>query len=83
VNTLEGAGPSDCEMLHGAPDLDAVVTAIKSKRMTWTEHVIRLGENKNACRVLVAKPEGSRLLRRPRRTWEDNIEMDLKINRIG
>ena len=28
--------------------------------------------------VLVSKPEGKRLLGRPRRRWEDNIEMDLQ-----
>ena len=30
-----------------------------------------------AYRVLVGKPEGKRPLRRPRRRWVDNIEMDL------
>ena len=29
-------------------------------------------------RVLVRKPEGKRLLGRPRRRWEDNIKMDLQ-----
>ena len=29
-------------------------------------------------RVLVGKPEGKRSLGRPRRTWEDNIKMDLQ-----
>jgi hypothetical protein len=29
-------------------------------------------------RVLVEKPEGKRLLGRPRHKWEDNIKMDLK-----
>jgi hypothetical protein len=28
--------------------------------------------------ILVGNPEGKRLLGRPRRRWEDNIEMDLK-----
>jgi hypothetical protein len=28
--------------------------------------------------VFVGKPEGTRLLRRPRRRWEDNIRMDLQ-----
>ena len=26
----------------------------------------------------MGKPEGKRLLRRPRRRWEDNIKMDLQ-----
>jgi hypothetical protein len=29
-------------------------------------------------RVLIGKPEGKRLLGRPRRRWEDNIRMDLQ-----
>jgi hypothetical protein len=29
-------------------------------------------------RVLVGKPEGRRPLGRPRRRWEDNINMDLE-----
>jgi hypothetical protein len=31
-----------------------------------------------AYKILVGKPEGKRPLGRPRRRWEDNIEMDLK-----
>jgi hypothetical protein len=34
------------------------------------------GENRNAYRILVGKPEGKRPLGRPR--WEDNIKMDLR-----
>jgi hypothetical protein len=29
-------------------------------------------------RVLVGKPEGKRLLGRPRHRWEDNVRMDLQ-----
>jgi hypothetical protein len=34
-------------------------------------------EKRNAYRILVGKPEGKRLLGRPRSTWMDNIKMDL------
>jgi hypothetical protein len=37
-----------------------------------------MGEKRNACRILVRKPEGKRRLGRPRRRWEDNIKMDLR-----
>ena len=37
----------------------------------------RMGEGTGLHRVLVGKPEGKRPLGRPRRRWEDNIEMDL------
>jgi hypothetical protein len=36
-----------------------------------------MGERKDAYRVLVGKPVGRRLLRRPRRRWADNINVDL------
>jgi len=34
------------------------------------------GEGRGAYRVLVGRFEGRRQLGRPRRGWEDNIEMD-------
>jgi len=36
-----------------------------------------MGEERVVCRVLVGKPEGKRLLGRPRCRWVDNIRMDL------
>ncbi|KAJ4443441.1 hypothetical protein ANN_05110 [Periplaneta americana] len=42
------------------------------------EIVARMGESRNAYRVLVGRPEGKRPLGRPRRRWEDNIKMDLR-----
>jgi hypothetical protein len=35
------------------------------------------GTRRSAYRVLVGKPEGRRLLGRPRRRWQDNIKIDL------
>jgi hypothetical protein len=45
--------------------------------MRWAGHVARMGEKKNAYRLLVGKLEGKRPLGRPRRKWEHNIRMDL------
>jgi hypothetical protein len=45
--------------------------------MRWAGHVARIGEKRNAYRLLVGKPEGKRTLGRPRRRWADNIRMDL------
>jgi hypothetical protein len=36
-----------------------------------------MGEERNAYRLLVGKPEGKRPLGRPRGRWVDNIRMDL------
>jgi hypothetical protein len=37
----------------------------------------------NTYRILVRKPEGKMPLGRPRRRWVDNIEIDLKRDRMG
>jgi hypothetical protein len=50
--------------------------------------VARIGEYRNAYRILVRRPAGKRPQGRPRRRW-DNIKMDLKemgwevVNWIG
>jgi hypothetical protein len=36
-----------------------------------------MGEKRNACRLLVGKPERKRPLRRPRCRWVNNIKMNL------
>jgi len=43
-----------------------IVRVIKSRRMRWTGHVARMGEERWVYRVLVGKPEGRRPLGRPR-----------------
>jgi hypothetical protein len=50
---------------------------LKLRRMRWAWHVARMGEKRNAYRLLVGKPEGKRPLGRARRRWVDNIEMHL------
>jgi hypothetical protein len=47
---------------------------IKSMRMRGAGHVARMGEKRNAYRMLVGQPEGKRPLRR----WVNNIKMDLR-----
>jgi len=42
-----------------------------------------MGEGRGVHRILVGKPEGKRPLGRPRRRWEDNIEMGLQEVRGG
>jgi hypothetical protein len=51
---------------------------IKSRRMRWAGHVARMGEKRNAYRILVEKPEGKRPRGRPRRRWVNNMIMDLR-----
>jgi hypothetical protein len=60
--------------LYSSP---SIIRIIKSRRMRWVGHVVRMGERINAYRLLVGKPERKRKLGRPRRRWVDNIKMDL------
>jgi hypothetical protein len=56
----------------------SIIRMIKSRRMRWAGHVARMGENRNAYRMMVGNPEGKRPLRRPRHRWVDNIKIDLR-----
>jgi hypothetical protein len=45
-----------------------------------------MGKGRGVYRVLIGRPEGKRLLGRPRRRWEDNIKVNLReigINRAN
>jgi hypothetical protein len=64
------------EELHDLYSSPSIIRIIKARRMRWAGHVQRLGEKRNAYRLLVGKPEGRRPLGRPRRRWLD-IRMDL------
>ncbi|KAJ4427647.1 hypothetical protein ANN_25295 [Periplaneta americana] len=64
--------------LHALYTSRDIISNIKSRRLRWARHVARMGESRNAYRVLVGRPEGKRPLGRPRRRWEDNIKMDLR-----
>ncbi|KAJ4436792.1 hypothetical protein ANN_16924 [Periplaneta americana] len=65
---------TELHALYSSPD---IIRNLKSRRLRWAGHVARMGESRNAYRVLVGRPEGKRPLGRPRRRWEDNIKMDL------
>jgi hypothetical protein len=60
-------------ILYSSPN---VIRQIKSRRLRWAVHVACIGEERNLYRLLVGKPEGKRLLERPRCRWEDGIRMD-------
>jgi hypothetical protein len=50
------------EELRNLYSLPNIIRMIKSKRMRWAGHVARMGETRNAYRLLVGKPEGKRPL---------------------
>jgi hypothetical protein len=66
------------EELHNLYSSPSIIRTIKSKKVIWAWHVTRMGEKRNAYRILVGNPEGKRPLGRPRRQWVDNIKMHLR-----
>jgi hypothetical protein len=56
--------------LYSSP---SIIRIIKSRRMRLVGHVARMGEKRNAYRLLVGKLEGERPLGRPRRRWVHNM----------
>jgi hypothetical protein len=64
--------------LHGGTEEAMKSLSQNSRRMRWEWHVARMGENMNAYRILVGKPEGKRPLGISRRMWVDNIKIDLR-----
>ena len=64
----------------GALNLNStnILRVVKSRTMSWSGHVARMGEGRGVNRVLVGKTEGKRPLGRPRRRWKYNNKMDLQ-----
>ncbi|KAJ4450195.1 hypothetical protein ANN_01602 [Periplaneta americana] len=64
----------DLHAFYSSPD---IIRNIKSRRLRWAGHVARMGESRNAYRMLVMRPERKIPLGGPRRRREDNTKMDL------
>jgi hypothetical protein len=56
-----------------------IVRFVKSKRMAWLGHVMRMEEKRIPKRVLEWKPMGRRNRVRPRKRWIEDIEKDIQI----
>jgi hypothetical protein len=63
--------------MYSSPNI--IRRIIKSGRMRWA--VARMGEKRNAYRILVGNPEGKSPLGRPRCRWVDSIKID--VRKIG
>jgi hypothetical protein len=66
------------EELHNSYSSPNIIRMIKSRWMRWAGLVAQMRDKRNAYRILVGKPEGKRLLGRPRRKWVDNIKRILE-----
>jgi len=58
-----------------------VVRFIKSRRITWLGHVMKMDEKRTPKGVLEWKPNGRRTRGRPRKRWIEDVEED--IQRMG
>ena len=56
-----------------------IVRFIKSRRIAWLGHVMRMDDNRTRKRILEGKPTGTRTRGRPRKRWIADIEEDLQI----
>ncbi|PNF34899.1 hypothetical protein B7P43_G01408, partial [Cryptotermes secundus] len=61
------------EEIHNLYSSPSIIRTIKSRRMG-----ARMGETRNAYRILVGKPKGKRPQGRRRRRWVDNIKINLR-----
>jgi hypothetical protein len=73
----------ECRKLHNEERNDLysstnIIRVIKSRRMGWDGHVGRMEKKRGIYRALVGKPNGKRLLGRPRSRWKDNMKLDLQ-----
>jgi len=55
-----------------------IIKVIRSRRIWWVGCVTRMGERRNAYKILVGQPEELRPCGRPRLRWVDNIGMNLR-----
>jgi hypothetical protein len=54
-------------LLHNLYSSPSIIRMSKSRRMRWAGHVARMGEKRNAYRILVGNPEGKRPVGKSRR----------------
>jgi hypothetical protein len=60
-----------------------IVRFIKSRRMAWLDHVMRMDEKRKPKRILEWKPIGRRLRGRSRKRWIEDIEVNIQIMGIS
>jgi hypothetical protein len=58
-----------------------IIRVMKSRRMRWAKHIARMGDIRNAYKILVGKPQGKRPGGRSTRRWE--IMLGLMLRKEG
>jgi hypothetical protein len=65
----------EVQNMYKSPD---IVTEIKVRRLEWLWHVVRMEDIRLPKMIFNAKPEGRRVVARPRLRWLDDVEADIK-----
>jgi hypothetical protein len=69
------------ELMELYAELD-IVTEVKKMRLRWLGHMERMSDDRSTNKLYSNKPEGLRLVGRPRKRWLDEVEQDLKQMRV-
>jgi hypothetical protein len=65
--------------MYGQPE---IIGDIKSKRLGWLGHVVRMEEDRMVNRIFEGHPGGRRKTGRPRKRWLDDVEEDLRLMKV-
>ena len=66
------------EELHSFYRSYNTIRVVKSRRLRWSRHEVKIAEGQSVFKNLTGEPTRKRTLGRPRSRWEDNIRMALK-----
>jgi hypothetical protein len=56
-----------------------IVKRIKGQRISWLDHLERMGEDRMPKKIFTQKMEGTRRRGRPRKRWKEEVERDLQV----
>jgi hypothetical protein len=70
------------ELMALYQELD-IVAEIKKTRLRWLGHIERMREDRVIKELCMSKPEGRRIVGRPKMRWLDDGEEDLRKMRIS
>jgi len=71
--------PSWNHELNGLIENADIVRFIKSRRIAWLGHVMRMYDKRTATKILEWKPTDTRIRGRSRKRWIVDIEEDMQI----
>jgi len=56
-----------------------IVNYIKVKRLAWAGHLVCMNNDSTLKKIFNTKPDGARIVGRPKLQWEDGVDQDMKI----